>query len=81
MTNLVLKKRTRMNALIAFEDLDVFVVNKPYVDTDTNISYIPYMSDHEAFIGYANKCLLEGGTGCLIAHQTFTGAQYENGFF
>jgi DNA repair exonuclease SbcCD nuclease subunit len=75
------EKEQEMNALIAFEDLDVFVVNKPYVDTDTNISYIPYMSDHEAFIGYTNKCLLEGGTGCLIAHQTFTGAQYENGFF
>ena len=74
------EKEQEMNALIAFEDLDVFVVNKPYLDTDTNISYMPYYSSEEVFLEKAH-ILYENGNGCLIAHQTFTGAQYENGFF
>lgn len=78
------EKEQEMNALIAFEDLDVFVVNKPYLDTDTNIGYMPYHSSEEDFLEKAHA-LYEGGSGkgsnCLIAHQTFTGAQYENGFF
>lgn len=45
------------------------------------IAYIPYMSDHENFLLQANVMFKRGFFGCLIAHQTFTGAQYENGFF
>lgn len=75
------EKEQEMNALIAFEDLDVFVVDKPYLDADTNIGYIPYHSNEEHFLSEAAVLWNQGARGCLIAHQTFTGAQYENGFF
>lgn len=75
------EKEQEMNALMAFEDLDVFVVNKTYYDADTNIGYVPYHSNEHHFKGEAGILWDQGARGCLIAHQTFTGAQYENGFF
>lgn len=74
------EKEQEMNALMAFEDLDVFVVDKPYLDSDTNIGYVPYHSNEHHFKGAAAE-LYSQGNKCLIAHQAFTGAQYENGFF
>lgn len=75
------EKEQEMNALIALEDLDIYIADKPYFDPDTNISYVPYHSNHELFLNACKELYDQGGKGMLIAHQTFTGAQYENGFF
>jgi DNA repair exonuclease SbcCD nuclease subunit len=45
------------------------------------VAYIPYHSNHDDFLKAAHELYDQGATELLIAHQTFTGAQYENGFF
>jgi DNA repair exonuclease SbcCD nuclease subunit len=55
------------------------IINKPTKILET--AYIPYMSDRQTFIDAAQKLYDQGATELLVAHQTFTGAQYENGFF
>ncbi len=74
------EKEQEMNALNIFNVHDNFtIINKPIEILGT--AYIPYMSDGQAFIDAAQKLYDQGATELLIAHQTFTGAQYENGFF
>lgn len=46
-----------------------------------NIAYIPYMSNKEDFLKASAELYEQGATKLLIAHQTFTGATYENGFY
>lgn len=81
------EKEQIMNALNIFEQ-DVFntekfalryIINKPMVIG--GIAYIPYMSDKEEFLGACEELYSEGATKLLVAHQTFTGATYENGFY
>lgn len=77
------EKEQEMNALNVFEDDPItsgrIIINEPQIVG--NIAYIPYMSNEEEFVKAAHKLYNEGATGLLVAHQTFTGAQYENGFF
>jgi DNA repair exonuclease SbcCD nuclease subunit len=55
------------------------IVNEP--EKIGNIAYIPYHSNHDDFLKAAHDLYEQGATELLVAHQTFTGAQYENGFF
>lgn len=81
------EKEQEMNALDIFNTSTVsphasnsrIIANKPMIIN--GIGYIPYMSDKEAFLKAAQDLYDQGATKCLVAHQTFTGAQYENGFF
>jgi DNA repair exonuclease SbcCD nuclease subunit len=77
------EKEQEMNALNIFEDNigDSFrtIINKPMIID--NIAYIPYMSDKQDFIHAAKILYEQGATKLLVAHQTFTGAVYENGFY
>jgi DNA repair exonuclease SbcCD nuclease subunit len=74
------EKEQVMNSLKVFGDtLLRTIINEPQILY--NIAYIPYHSDHEQFLKAAQDLYDQGATELLIAHQTFTGAQYENGFF
>lgn len=55
------------------------IINLPQIIN--NIAYIPYMSDHAKFLRVAQDLYNLGATKLLVAHQTFTGATYENGFY
>lgn len=55
------------------------IINKPMVIG--GIGYIPYMSDREGFLQITHELYEKGATKLLVAHQTFTGATYENGFY
>lgn len=80
------EKEQAMNALNIFEQ-DIlnstfalrYIVNKPMIIDD--IAYVPYMSSKEEFLGACGELYSEGATKLLVAHQTFTGATYENGFY
>lgn len=77
------EKEQIMNALNIFkdnveEDGYRIIVNKPMIID--KVAYIPYMSDSEAFLASSKELYDKGATKLLIAHQTFTGAQYETGF-
>lgn len=79
------EKEQEMNAINIFtpEDGGVdslrSVMNEPMVIE--GIAYVPYHSDEQAFLKACQDLYNQGATGLLVAHQTFTGAQYENGFF
>ena len=77
------EKEQQMNALNIFipEDDRSFrlIINKPIAIG--KIAYIPYHSNEETFLRACNDLYNQGATELLVAHQTFTGAQYENGFF
>lgn len=77
------EKEQQMNALNIFipEDDRSFrlIINKPMAIGE--IAYIPYHSNEETFLRACNDLYNQGATELLVAHQTFTGAQYENGFF
>jgi len=66
--------------------LDVFVgtknlsiINRPEQMGD--IGLVPFMEDHDRFVTSVNDLYEKGATKCLIAHQTFTNAKFENGFY
>lgn len=74
------EKEQLINSLNVFGDTDLrTIINKPEILY--NIAYIPYHSSHDEFLKAAQDLYDQGATELLIAHQTFTGAQYENGFF
>ena len=78
------EKEQEMNALNIFEDNVEeggwrTIINSPRVMD--GIAYIPYMSDKEAFLKASKDLFVQGGAKLLVAHQTFTGATYDNGFF
>lgn len=71
-----------LNSLSVFRENftdKISIVDKPYVSK--NIGYLPYFEDTEQFLNAAKELYKQGATECLVAHQTFTGAQYENGFY
>jgi len=80
------EKEQVMNALNMFQDKDHtpdnggyrYIINRPMIID--GIGYVPYHSNQEHFISEA-ALLYNQGAMLLVAHQTFTGAQYENGFF
>lgn len=81
------EKEQQMNALDVFSEdvtgdygnMNRLIAKMPSVVG--KIAYVPYMSDPEMFLKSAKWCYERGATELLVAHQTFTGAQYENGFF
>ena len=78
------EKEQIMNALNIFEDTVEeggwrTIINKPRIMD--GIAYIPYMSDKDAFLKASAELYEQGATKLLVAHQTFTGAKYDNGFF
>lgn len=77
------EKEQQMNSLISLEGTieGTTVVSKPWVDHGTKIGYIPYHSSEDEFFAAADELYKQGAINCIVAHQTFTGAQYENGFF
>lgn len=75
------EKEQEMNAMSVFKSYPyVTIIDRPMYPSG-KIAYIPHMSDTNAFIEEAKRLYSNGYTECLIAHQTFTGAQYENGFY
>ena len=72
------EKESEMSSLSVFKDI-IDVIDKPIIYD--NIAYIPYMSDRERFLREAQKLYDREAKELLIAHQTFTGATYENGFY
>lgn len=76
------EKEQEMSALITLKGMEgVKILDEPYVAGISKIGYIPYHSDEEAFFKAADDLYKQGAVNCIVAHQTFTGAQYENGFF
>jgi len=74
------EKEQHMNSLNVFKShSSTTIVDKPSIYN--GIAYIPYMSDEEAFLKATQELYKAGATKTLVAHQTFTGAQYENGFY
>jgi DNA repair exonuclease SbcCD nuclease subunit len=79
------KENSNLHAMELFSSLpNVTIVDSPINLTFPNgmvISYVPYINDLNNFIKSANELYDQGSHELLIAHQTFTGAKYENGFY
>jgi len=78
------EKEQVMNALNIFKDDGTadcmrMILNEPTIVD--GIAYIPYMSNKEEFLKASQDLYSQGATKLLVAHQTFTGAQYDNGFY
>lgn len=76
-------KKIILHGLKPFELIEnLTIVEKPINIKVGNgvITYAPYMKDNQAFLTQVNK-LHKGSKKLLVAHQTFTGAQYDNGFY
>ena len=78
------EKQQIINALNVFEATNKtnnhrIIVNKPMIID--NIAYIPHTSDHNKFIQDSCDLFEKGAQKLLVAHQTFTGARYDNGFY
>jgi DNA repair exonuclease SbcCD nuclease subunit len=71
------KEAEGLHALLPFSIEGLTVVDS--VRKIDNIVYAPYYSDHAKYVTDINEKF--GGSKTLIAHQTFTGSQYENGFY
>lgn len=72
---------TSISALDVFEKLNrknLRIINTPRVEGV--IGYCPYIHDNQKFVESANR-LVDFGAKILVCHQTFSGAQYENGFY
>jgi len=63
-----------IHALMAYEDIAT-IIDRPTMDC--GVLYMPYYSDREKFLADASA----GGGRTLVAHQTFAGSVYENGFY
>lgn len=77
-------KANDINSMIAFSTDNILLENINIIDKPTNIEGIgmlPYYKNIDDFIKACNDLYNQGATELLVAHQTFTGAQYENGFF
>jgi hypothetical protein len=71
------EKEQEMNCLNVFQnDNSIRIVNRPTVID--NIAYIPYMSDHAAFLKAAKELYDQGATKLLVAHQNFTVPLYSD---
>lgn len=63
------------HALVAYETY-VQVVDR-FADIAPGVLAVPYYSDHQTLIEIAQKSKAK----TLLAHQTFTGSTYDNGFY
>lgn len=69
---------TETHALLPFVGMHgVHIIDQPY-DDGGGILFVPNYTDHEAFVA---ACQGFPNTKTVYCHQTFDGAQYENGFF
>lgn len=66
------------NALEVLEGTGVTVVDRPMTIGFPGVVAMPYIHDGEEFVRLANE---SAGPDTLICHQTFQGAQYDNGFY
>lgn len=74
------RESAHINALSVFKIMkNVTIVDKPTILD--SIAYIPYTHDNDYFVGAAKMLYDEGAHKMLVAHQTFQGAYYENGFY
>jgi len=74
------KELSHMSALDVFKPLKgVTIVDKPKIVD--GIGYAPYTYDHKGFIDIAKKLYSKGAQKVIVAHQTFIGAKYDNGFY
>lgn len=55
------------------------IIDKPKIID--HIAYIPYRENHNQFIEESRELYNNNATELLIAHQSFTGATYDNGFY
>jgi Icc-related predicted phosphoesterase len=74
-------EREGTNSLNVFANKwdNVDIINTPRILW--GVAYIPYMRNREKFVEEALKLYQQGATKLLVAHQTFTGATYDNGFY
>lgn len=63
------------NAMLGFNMPRLRVISEP--TEIKGVAFVPYIHDHDILVEKANKF----DSRCMIAHQTFTGAQYDNGFY
>ena len=80
------EKEQLMNALDVFNNAmpSLSVIKEPCIikhGDEYMAAYIPYMSSKEDFIKASKGLFEQGAHQVLVAHQTFTGAQYDNGFY
>jgi len=74
------KELTHMSSLDIFKPYkDVTLIDTPRIID--NIGYISFVFDNDKFIEAANKLYQQGAQKTLIAHQTFLGSTYDNGFY
>lgn len=75
------KEKEAWNSLNVFSNKwdNVEIINSPRIVK--NVAYIPYMRDNERLVEEARRLYQQGATKILVAHQTFTGASYDNGFY
>lgn len=61
---------------------NIYVVDSPKaMDGIKGIGLVPYYQDHAKLLKDSKQLYEDGCEETLIAHQTFTGSQYENGFY
>ncbi|HLD91650.1 MAG TPA: metallophosphoesterase [Patescibacteria group bacterium] len=75
------KEKELFNALNVFHGKwpNVHIINTPTIIN--NIAYAPYTKNHEKLLDDCVTLYNKGATTLLVAHQTFTGASYETGFY
>jgi len=73
--------RPQSHALMPYAEVstNIFIVDRPMTLWD--MAFMPYVDSEEAFLSGVNLLKEESGAEVLFCHQTFNGAQYENGFF
>lgn len=64
------------SALAPFSEWEnVTVIDRPALDPG-GVSFVPYLPDAQTF-----AATVRGGSGVLLCHQSFDGAQFQNGFY
>ena len=59
----------------------VTVVDTPTTISELGIDFMPYFRNESDLLEAMRQAHGKTGNKCVVAHQTFTGAQYENGFY
>lgn len=69
--------KPHIHALLPLKKIkNVFIVDSPQIIE--NSIYAPYMLDKEVLVKFCNE---NSGRKLLFCHETFVGAQFENGFY
>ena len=69
------------HSMVPYKDL-IQVVDSLFWDETTRILYAPYYASSEKFLEEVTKFKQQNPEyHTLVCHQTFSGAQYENGFY